>query len=41
MLVRVMDPARAEWYAAQGLKTICPTRYAVEMFEQALLEGEA
>lgn len=38
VLVRVMDPARAEWYAAQGLRTICPTRYAVEMFEQALAE---
>ncbi len=38
VLVRVMDPARAEWYAAQGLRTICPTKYAVEMFEQALAD---
>jgi trk system potassium uptake protein len=36
VLVRVMDPARAEWYAEQGLRTICPTRYAIEMFQQAL-----
>src|SRR4029077_6468970 len=36
VLVRVMDPARAEWYAEQGLHTICPTRYAIEMFERAL-----
>ena len=36
VLVRVSDPARAEWYAAQGLRTICPTRYAIEMFERAL-----
>ena len=36
VLVRVMDPARAEWYERQGLRTICPTQYAVEMFEQAL-----
>jgi trk system potassium uptake protein len=36
VLVRVMDPARAEWYAEQGLHTICPTRYAIEMFEHAL-----
>jgi trk/ktr system potassium uptake protein len=36
VIVRVMDPARAEWYAEQGLHTICPTRYAIEMFEHAL-----
>ena len=40
VLVRVSDPARAEWYAAQGLHTICPTRYAIEMFEDALNEVE-
>jgi trk system potassium uptake protein TrkA len=31
-----MDPARAAWYAEQGLRTISPTRHAIEMFEQAL-----
>ena len=36
VIARVMDPARAEWYSGQGLSTICPTRYAVEMFEQEL-----
>ena len=36
VIVRVMDPARAEWYAEQGMHTICPTRYAIEMFERAL-----
>ena len=36
VIARVMDPARAEWYAEQGLHTICPTRYAIEMFEQEL-----
>jgi trk system potassium uptake protein len=36
VVVRVMDPARADWYERQGLRTICPTQYAVEMFEQAL-----
>jgi trk system potassium uptake protein TrkA len=39
VLVRVMDPARAEWYERQGLRTICPTSYAVEMFERALAEA--
>jgi len=38
VMARVMDPARAEWYAEQGLHTICPTSYAVEMFERALDE---
>ena len=36
VVARVMDPRRAEWYAEQGLHTICPTRYAIEMFERAL-----
>ncbi len=36
VLVRVMDPLRAEWYAAQGLRTICPTRYAILEFEREL-----
>jgi trk system potassium uptake protein len=36
VLARVMDPARAEWYREQGLQTICPTQYAVQMFEQEL-----
>jgi trk system potassium uptake protein TrkA len=35
-IVRVMDPARAGWYGAQGLQTISPTRHAIEMFESAL-----
>jgi trk system potassium uptake protein len=40
VLVRVMDPRRAEWYAEQGLQTICPTQVAIRMFEQAVL-GDA
>ena len=35
-LVRVMAPARAGWYGAQGLQAISPTRHAIEMFERAL-----
>jgi trk system potassium uptake protein len=38
VLCRVMDPARAEWYAEQGIRTVCPTQYAILMFEQALTE---
>jgi trk system potassium uptake protein TrkA len=39
VFVRVADPARADWYSAQGLYTICPTKYAIEMFERALQEA--
>jgi trk system potassium uptake protein TrkA len=35
-IVRVMDPARAEWYNEQGLQTISPTKHAIEMFNSAL-----
>jgi trk system potassium uptake protein TrkA len=35
-IVRVMDPARADWYGEQGLHTISPTKHAIEMFESAL-----
>ena len=35
-VVRVMDPARAEWYGEQGMQTISPTKHAIEMFEGAL-----
>ena len=36
VFVRVMDPARADWYGEQGLHTICPTKHAIAMFERAL-----
>jgi trk system potassium uptake protein TrkA len=36
VIVRVMDPARAGWYGEQGLRTISPTKHAIEMFEHAL-----
>ena len=35
VIVRVMDPARANWYGEQGLDTISPTKHAIEMFERA------
>src|SRR5262249_9703484 len=34
VIVRVMDPARAEGYAEPGLHTIRPTKYAVEEVEE-------
>ena len=39
VIVRVMDPARATWYADQGLHTICPTKAAIEEFKEALEVG--
>src|SRR3954468_13209657 len=33
VVVRVLDPARAEWYEQQGLQTVCPTKIAIEMLE--------
>jgi trk system potassium uptake protein len=36
-IVRVMDPARADWYGEQGLQTISPTKQAIQMFEASLI----
>lgn len=38
VIARVMDPARASWYEQQGLRTISPTKVAIEMFEQTLID---
>jgi trk system potassium uptake protein TrkA len=32
VVARIMDPARATWYAEQVLETICPTKIAIEQF---------
>jgi trk system potassium uptake protein len=29
VVVRVLDPARADFYAARGLRTVCPTQTAI------------
>lgn len=34
VITRILDPYRAEWYEQQGLRTICPTRVAIEMLER-------
>ena len=38
VVVRVADPARAAWYAEQGLHTICPTQKAIDQAERVVLE---
>lgn len=37
IVVRVSDPARAAWYATQGMHTICPTQVAIDQIEQGML----
>ena len=37
VVVRVADPARAAWYAEQGLQTICPTQHAIDLVREAAL----
>ena len=41
VIVRVLDPARSDWYAQQGLHTICPTKSAISELENALMEHAA
>ena len=36
VVVRVLDPMRAEWYSEQGLLTVCPTQKAIEMLQAAV-----
>ena len=36
VIARVLDPARAAWYAEQGLQTVCPTQTAIELLEAAV-----
>jgi trk system potassium uptake protein TrkA len=37
VVVRVADPGRANWYAEQGLLTICPTQVAIDQATQVAL----
>lgn len=41
VIARVLDPLRAEWYERQGMRTICPTRAAIEMLEGEVREAAA
>ena len=36
VVVRVLDPMRAQWYEDQGLLTVCPTQKAIEMLQEAV-----
>jgi trk/ktr system potassium uptake protein len=36
VVVRVLDPARAEFYAARGMRTVCPTQTAIAKLAEAV-----
>jgi trk system potassium uptake protein TrkA len=36
VVVRVLDPARAEFYAKRGLQTVCPTQTAISVLTDAV-----
>ena len=38
--VRILDPARARFYASQGMQTICPTQTAIESLTAVVLAGD-
>jgi trk system potassium uptake protein TrkA len=40
VVVRVLDPARAEFFAARGLNVVCPTKNAIETLSAAVIERE-
>src|SRR5205823_10709281 len=37
VVVRVADPGRANWYAEQGLHTVCPTQQAIDEASEMVL----
>jgi trk system potassium uptake protein TrkA len=36
VIVRILDPARAQFYAARGLRVVCPTAAAIETLVEAV-----
>ena len=35
-VVRILDPARAEFYASRGLRTVCPTSNAISVLSEGV-----
>jgi trk system potassium uptake protein TrkA len=35
VVVRILDPARADFYDARGLRTVCPTKHAIDTLIEA------
>ncbi len=40
VVVRLLDPARAEFYAARGLRVVCPTSNAISVLTDAVRSCE-
>jgi trk system potassium uptake protein TrkA len=40
VVVRVLDPARAQFYATRGLRIVCPTSAAIETLVEAVRAAE-
>jgi trk/ktr system potassium uptake protein len=36
VVVRVLDPARADFYAERGMRTVCPTKTAIDTLMEAV-----
>ncbi len=36
VIVRILDPARAEFYRGRGLNVVCPTQSAIETLTNAV-----
>ena len=36
VVVRVLDPARADFYSARGMRTVCPTKTAIDTLTEAV-----
>jgi trk system potassium uptake protein TrkA len=41
VVVRVLDPARAEFYASRGLRTVCPTSTAIDTLTDSVRMTES
>ncbi len=41
VVARVLDPARAEFYAARGVRTVCPTATAIAVLTEAVRSCKA
>ena len=39
VVVRLLDPARAEFYAARGLRVVCPTSNAISVLTDAVRQA--
>src|SRR3954462_13088218 len=40
VVVRILDPARADFYAERGLRTVCPTKTAIDVLTEAVRSCE-